>query len=182
MQMKYLLGRKAMTNLDSILKSRDITLSTKVCLVKAMAFPVVMYGCENWEYKESWAQKIWCFWTLVLEKTLESPLDSTEIKPVNPKGNQSWLFTGRTDAEAGSSNILSTWWEELSHWKRPWCWERLKAGGEGEDRGWDIWMASPTLWTWVWASSRSWWWTGKPGVLQSMGLQIIGHDWETDLN
>ena len=98
------LGRKVMTNLDSILKSRDITLPTKVCLVKAVAFPVVMYGCESWDYKESWALKNWCFWTMVLEKTLESPLDCKEIQPVNMKGNlkgnQSWIFTGRADAEA----------------------------------------------------------------------------------
>ena len=82
-----------MTNLDSILKSRDITLPTKVHIVKAMIFPVVMYGCE------SWVPKNWCFWTVVLEKTLESPLDYKEIQPVNPKGNQSWIFIGRTDAE-----------------------------------------------------------------------------------
>ena len=78
-------------------------------------------------------------------------------------------------------NTLATWCEELTHLKRPWCWERLKAGGEGEDRGWDGWMASLTLWTWVWASSGSWWWTWKLGVLQSMGLQIIRHDWATEL-
>ena len=78
-------------------------------------------------------------------------------------------------------NILATWCEELTHWKRPWCWERLKAGGEGDDRGWDGWMASPTQTTWVWARSGSWWWTGKPGVLQSMGSQRVGHDW-TELN
>ena len=77
---------------------------------------------------------------------------------------------------------LATWWEELAHWKRPWCWERLKARGEGDDRGWDGWMASPTQWTWVWVSSRSWWWTGRPGVLQSMGSQTTGHDWATELN
>ena len=94
----FLLERKAMTNLHSILKSRDITLPAKVHLVKAMVFPVVMYGCEL-DYKESWEPKHWCFWTVVLEKTLESPLDCKEIKPVNPKGNQSWTFTGRTDAE-----------------------------------------------------------------------------------
>ena len=82
---------------------------------------------------------------------------------------QSLKFTGRTDAEAESSNTLATWWEELTHWKRPWCWERLKAGGEGDDRGWDGWMASPTRWTCVWASSGSWWWTGNPGMPQSMG-------------
>jgi len=96
---RLLLGRKVMTNLDSILKSRDITLSTKVCLVRAVVFPLVMYGCEL-DYKESWAPKNWCFWTVVLEKTLESPLDCKEIKVVNPKRNQSWIFIGRTDAEA----------------------------------------------------------------------------------
>jgi len=87
-----------MTNLDNILKSRDITLPTKVCLVKAMGFRVVMYGCEL-DYKESWAPKNWCFWTVVLGKTLESPLDCKDMKPVNPKGNQSWIFIGRTDIE-----------------------------------------------------------------------------------
>ena len=77
------------------------------------------------------------------------------------------------------SNTLATWFEELTHWKRPWCWERLKAG-EGDDRGWDAWMASATQWTWVWVSSRRWWRTGKPGVLQSMGWQRVGHDWVTE--
>ena len=77
---------------------------------------------------------------------------------------------------------LATWCKELTHWKRPWCWERLKAGGEGENREWDGWMASPTQWTWVWASSGSWWRTGKPGMLQSMGSQRVGHDWVTELN
>ena len=95
-----LLGRKTMTNLDSILKSRDVTLPTKVRLVKAMVFPVVMYGCEKLDRKEGWVPKNWCFWTVVLEKTLESPLDCEEIKPVNPKGNQPWIFIGRNDAEA----------------------------------------------------------------------------------
>ena len=95
-----LLGRKAMTKLDSILKSRDITFLTKVCIVKTMVFPVVMYGCKL-DYKEGWAPKnSWYFWTVVLEKTLESPLDGKEIQPVNPKGGQSWVFIGRTDAEA----------------------------------------------------------------------------------
>ena len=89
---RLLLGRKVMTNLDSILKSRDITLSTKVHLVKAMVSPVVMYGCESWTVKEGWVLKNWCFWTVVLEKTLESPLDCKEIQPVHPEGNQSWIF------------------------------------------------------------------------------------------
>ena len=86
-----------------------------------------------WEldYKGSWAPKNWCYWTVVLEKTLESPLDCREIKPVHPKGDQSWVFIGRTDVEAETPNTLATWCEELTHWKRPWCWERLKAGGEG---------------------------------------------------
>ena len=81
-----------------------------------------------------------------------------------------------------NSNTLATWWEELTHWKRPWCWERLKMGGEGDDRGWDGWMASPTRWTWVWVNFGSWCWTGKPGMLQSTGSQIVGHDWVTELN
>ena len=79
-------------------------------------------------------------------------------------------------------NTLATWCKELTHWKRPWCWERLKAGGEGDDRGWDGWRASLTEWTWVWASSRSWWWTGRPGVLQSMGSQRVKHNWMTEVN
>ena len=95
-----LLGRKAMTNLDSILKSRDIILPTNVNLVKDIVCPVVRYVCESWDYKESWAPKNWCFCTVVLEKTLESPFDFQEIQPVNPKGNQSWIFFRRTDAAA----------------------------------------------------------------------------------
>ena len=94
-----LLGRKAMTNLDSIWKSRDITLPTKVHLVKVTVFPVVMYGCESWTIKKNWELKNWCFWTVVLEKTLESRLDCKEVQPVYPKGDQSWVFIGRTDAE-----------------------------------------------------------------------------------
>ena len=94
-----LLGRKVMIILDSILKSRDITLLTKICLVEAMVFPVVMYGCDSWTINESWAPKNWYFWPVVLEKTLESPLDCKEIQPVHPKGDQSWVFTGGTDVE-----------------------------------------------------------------------------------
>ena len=96
---RLLLGRKAMRNLDSIFKSRDITLPTKVCIVKAMVFPVVILGHGSLNHKESWALKSWCFWTVVLEKTLESPLDCKETKPVHPEGNQSWIFIGGTDAE-----------------------------------------------------------------------------------
>ena len=178
----WLLGREIMTNLDSILKSRDITLLTKVHVVKAMVFPVVMYGWM-WEldYEDSWVLKNWCFWTVVLEKTLESPLDFKEIQPVHPKGNQSWIFMGRTKVEA-ETPMLATWFEELTHWKRPRCWERLKEGGEGDDRRWDGWMVSLTQWAWVWVNSRCWWWIGRPGVLQSMGSQRVRHDWVTELN
>ena len=128
------------------------------------------------DYKESWALKNWGFWTVVLEKTLESPLDCKEIQPVILK---KWVFASRTDCWTWSSNTLATWCKELTHWKRPWCWERLKTG-EGDDRGRDGWMASPTRWTRVWASSGRWWQTGKPGVLQSMGSQRVGHNWVTE--
>ena len=145
-----------MTNLHSILKSRDFTLPTKLCLVKAMVFSVVMYGCEL-DHEESWALNNWCFWTLVLEKTLESHLDCKEIHPVHPKGDQSWVFIGKTDFEAEwNSSTLATSCEELTYWKRSWCWEGFGEGGEGDDRGWDGWMASPTRWTWVWVNSESW--------------------------
>ena len=136
----------------------------------------------KWELdpKETWAPKNWCFWSVMLEKTLESPLDSKEIKPVDPKGNQSWIFIGRTDAEA-EAPIL--WPPDAKNWlKRPCCWERLKAGGEGDNRGWADLMASPMRWTWVWVGYRSWLWTGNPGVLQSMGSQRVRHDWPTELN
>ena len=134
-----------------------------------------------WEsdHRESWVLRNWCFWTMVLEKTLESPLDWKEIQPVNPKVLvihwKDWCWSWH-------SNTLVTWCEEFTHWKRPWCWERLEAGGEGEDRGWNGWMASRTQWTWVWVGSGSWWLTGKPGVLQSMVWQGFGKEWATELN
>ena len=123
----------------------------------------------------------WSFQIVMLEKILDSPLDFKEIKPVHPKGNQSWIFIGRTDAEVEAPILRPIWCEELTHWKRPWFGERLKAE-EGDDRGWDGWMASLTGWTWAWVNSRSWWWTGKSGILQSMGSQRVGHDWVTELN
>ena len=133
-----------------------------------------------WEldHKESWALKNWCFWTVVLKKNLESPLDCKEIKPANPKGYQSWILIGRTDAKA-EAPIL--WPPDVKNWLIG-CWERLKAGGEGDDRGWDGCMASLTQWIWVWANSRSWWRTGKSGVQQSMSLQRVRHDWAAELN
>ena len=135
-----------------------------------------------WELdcKESWVPKNWCFWTVLLEKTLQSPLDCKEIPPVHPKGNQSWIFIDW--CWSWSSKYLATWCEELTHWKSPWCWERLKAGGEGDNRGWNGCMAPPTRWTWVWVSSRHWWRTGKLGILQSVGSQKVRHDWVTELN
>ena len=130
-----------------------------------------------WEldYKESWVPKNWCFWTVVLEKTLESPLDCKEIKPVLSIHWKDWCWSW-------NSSTLATWCKELTHFKRPWCWERLRAGGEGDDRGWNGWIASLTQWTWVLVNSRSWWWTGRPGMLHSMGLQTVRQDWVTDLN
>ena len=102
--------------------------------------------------------------------------------PTSPFWRRSVLGVHWKDSCCSWNSNTSTWCEELTHWKRPWCWERLRAGGEGDDRGWDGWMASPTQWTWVWVNSKSWWWTGRPGVLQSMGLQKVRHDWTTELN
>ena len=134
-----------------------------------------------WEldHKESRAPKNWCFWTVVLEKTLQNPLDSKEIKPVNPKGNQPWIFTGRTDAEAEAPVF---WSSDVNRWlwKSPCSWERLRAEGEESIRGWDGWMASLMQWTWTWANTRRWWETGRPGMLQSMESQRVGHDWVTE--
>ena len=135
-----LLGREAMASLDSSLKSKDITLPTKVRLVKAMVFPVVMYGCESWTIKKSWSPKNWCFWFVVLKKTLESPLGSKEIQPVHPKGNQPWIFIGRADAEAETPILWSPDVKNQLIWKDPdagkdW---RLEKKGMTEDEmvGW----------------------------------------------
>ena len=117
----------------------------------------------------------------MLEKNIVSPLDCKEIQPVHPKGNQSWIFTRRTDVEAETPNTLATWCKELTCLKRPWCWERLKAGGGGGNRGWGGWMASPTQWTWVWVNSELVM-DRKSGVLQSMGSQKVRHNWVTELN
>ena len=151
-------------------KVRDITLPTKVYLVKTMVFPVVMYGCESWTIKKAEHQrinalKLWCW-----EKTLESPLDTRRcnksiLKEINPEYSLEGLMLKLKLQYFG--HLM----EETTHYKRPWGWERLKTGGEGDDRGWDGWMASPTQWTWVWAGSGRWWRAGFPGVLQCMGLQ-----------
>ena len=130
------------------------------------------------DYKEGWTLKSWCFWTVVLQKTLENPLDSKEIQPVHPKGNQSWI--GRTDAEAETPILCHLM-------RRTDSFEKMMLGKiEGRRRRglqrMDGWMASPIQWTRVWVNSGSWWWTGRPGVLQFMGLQRVGHDRATELN
>ena len=172
-----------MTNLDSILKSRDITLPTKVHLVKAMVFPVVMCGCENWTVKKGEHQRIdalelWC-WRRLLRVPWTARRSNQSILKISPACS---LVLGVHWCWSGNSNTLATSCEELTHWKRSWCWEGLGAGEEGDDRGWDGWMASPTRWTWIWVNSRSWWMTGRPGMLWFMGLQRVGHDWGTELN
>ena len=169
-----------MTNLNNIIKSRDITLPRKLCLVIAMFFPTFMQGYESWTTKktERWridAFELWCWRRLlrvpwIARRSNQSILRKSVLKIHWKDWCWSW-----------NSNTLATWCEELTHWKRPWCWERLKAGEEGDDRGWDGWMASLTRWTWVWASSGSWWWSWKPGVLHSMGSQRVGHNWATEL-
>ena len=172
-------GRKAMTNLDSIFKNRYIISPTWVSIVKTMVFPVVMHRCQKWiiNKAEHWridAFELWCW------QTLDSPLDSKEIKPVNLKRNQPWVFISISSSNEYSglisfkidwfepswtSNNLTIWCEELPHWKRFWCWERLRGREEGADLRGNGWMASPTQWTWVWANYRRYWKTGKPGVL-----------------
>ena len=131
-----------------------------------------------WEldYKESWVLKNWCFWTVVLEKTLESPLDCKKSQPVYPKGNQSWIFIGRTDVEAETPII---WPPDTKNFpmEKTLMLGKTEGGRRGDDREWDGWMASPTWWLWIWVSSGSWRWTGRPGVLQSMGSQRVVHNW-----
>ena len=176
-----LLGRKVITNLDSILKSRDITLPMKVHLVKAMVFLVVMYGCESWTKRKFSTEELMLLNCGVGGDSWEF-LGNNEIQPVHSKGDQSWVFIGRTDAEAETPILCPPDVKNQHIGKDPnagkdWRWEEK----EMDDR-WDGWMTPQTGWTWVWVSSGSWWWTGKPGVLQSMGSQRVGHDWETELN
>ena len=144
-----------------------------------MVSPVVMYGCETWTTKKAERQRIdalelWC-WRILLRVPWTARRSNQSVLKEIILGVywKDWCWSW-------NSNTLVTWCEEPTHLKRPWCWERLKVGGEGDHRGWDGWMASPTQWMWVWVNSRSWWWTGKPGVLQSMGLQRVGHDRVTE--
>ena len=176
-----LFGRKAMANLDSILKNRDIILPTRVPIIKAMFFPVVIYGCEIWIIRKTEDQRIdafelWCWRGLLRVPWPAKRSNQSILKEFNPE----YSLEGQMLMLKLQNFGHLTWRADTL--EKPWCWERLKAGGEGGDRGWDGWMASVTQWTWVWASSRRWWRSGKPGVLQSMGLQRVGHDWATENN
>ena len=151
-----LLGKKAMTNLDSILRSRDIIFLTKFHTIRAMLLLLFFPSnhVQMWEFnlKEGWTPNNWCFWTAVPEKTLESPLDNKEIKPVNPKGNEAWIWILERLMLQLKLQYFGHLMQAQAHWKRLWCFERLKAkGGEG-DRQWDGCMASSTRWTWIWAN------------------------------
>ena len=141
-----------------------------VCIVKAMVFPVVMYGCESWTIKKAESRRIdafelWC-WIRLLRVPRTARSNQSILKEINPEYSLEGLML--------KLQYFGHLMWRANSW-RPWCLERLKAGGEGDDRGWDGWMASLIQWSWVWA----WWRTGKPGVLQSMGSQRVGHDWET---
>ena len=150
-------------------------------LVKAMVSPVVLYGCESWTIKEAKHQRIdafelWCWRRLLRVPSTARRSNQSILKEISPEYYwKDWCWSW-------NSNTLATWCKELTHLKRPWCWERLMMGGEGGDIEWNCWMASPTQWKWVWVSSRSWWWTGRPGVLQSLGSQRVGHKWVTEQN
>ena len=157
---------------------------TKVHLVKAMVFPVVMYGCESWIIKKAEHRRIdafeLCSWRVLLSVPWTARRSNQSIlKEISLEYALEGVMLKHKFQYFGHQR-----YEELAHLKRPWCWERLKTGGEGDNRGWNGWVAvtSQTQWTWVWASSRSWWQTGKPGVLQSMGSQRVGHNWVAELN
>ena len=169
-----------MTNLDSIFKSRDITLPTKVRLVKVMVFPVVMYRCESWTVKKAECRRIDAFELWCWRRLLRVPWTAR-------RSNQSILNISPGCSLEGMMIKLKLQYFGQLIWRvdsleKTWCWEGLGAGGEGDDRGWDGWMASLSRWSWVWVNSGSWWWTGRPGVLRFMGSQRVGHDWATELN
>ena len=176
-----LLRREVRTNTDSILKSRDIILSTKFRLVKAMVFQVVVYGCDSWTLKKAEHWRIDTFWLWCWRRLLRIPW--TARRP-----NQSILkeISPGCSLEGMMLKLKLQYSSHLMHradsLEDPDGWERLRAGGEGDDRGWDCWMASPTWWTWVWVNSGRWWWTERAGVLWFMGSQRVGHDWASELN
>ena len=153
-----------MKKLDNVYKKQRHYFANKGPSSQSYGFTSSHVWVWELDHKGSWVPKNWCLPTVFLEKTLESPLDCKEIQPVHVKR----LILGvhwKDWCWSRNSNTLAIWCKELTHLKRLWCWERLRAGGEGDNRRWDGWMASPTLWTWVWVSSGSWWLTGKPGVL-----------------
>ena len=161
-------------------KGRDITLPTKVCLVKAMGFPVVMYGWETWTVKKAEHGRIDAFELCCWRRLLRVPwtakrCNQSILKEISPGCSLEGLML-KLKLQYFGHLIRRT--DSL---KRPWCWERLRAGGEGDNREWDGWIASLIQCTWVWVNSGSWWWTGRPSVLQSIGLQRVGHDWVTEL-
>ena len=155
-------------------------MSTKVCLNKAMVFPAVMCGCESWTIKKDEHQRIdafelWCWRRLLRVPWTARRSNWSILKEISPGCSLEGLMLKLI------LQYFGPWCEELIHLKRPWCWERLRAGGKGDDRGCDGWKASPTQWTWVWVNSGTWWWTGRPGMLQSMGSQRVWSDWVTEL-
>ena len=173
-------GRKIMTNLDnSIIKKQRHYFANKGPSSQDYGFSSGHVWMWELDYKENWTQKNWCIWTVVLEKTLESSLDCKEIQPVRPKGDQFWVFIGRTDAEAETPILWPTAAKSWLIWKDPGA---GKNWGEGANKGWNGWMASQTQWTWVWVESGSWWWTGRPGVVQFIMSRRVRHRWATELN
>ena len=169
-----------MTNLGSILKSRDNTLLTKVRLVKAMVFPVVMYGCESWTTKKAEHQRmdafeLWCWQRLLRVPWTARRSNQSILKEISPGCSLERLMLKLKLQYFG--HLM---WRADS-FEKPWCWERLRAGGEWDNRGWDGWMASLTQWTWVWVSSGSWWWTGGLAWCGSWGHKV-GREWVTELN
>ena len=148
--------------------------------ITSLLFPKLLKLCLLIIPKDKLILSLWCLWTVVLEKTPESPLDSKEIKSVNLKGNQPWILIGRTDAETEAPVFLFTWCKQPTHWKRPWWWERLRAEGKEGVRGGEGWMASSMQWTWTWANFGRWWGKGRPVVLQSVGSKRVRHDWVTE--
>ena len=164
-------------DLSDIKKKQRHYFANKRLSSKSYGFSSIHVWMWELDYKESWTPKNWCFWTVVLEKTLESPLDCKEIQPVLKEVSPEYSLEGlMLKLKLQYYGYLMQRTDSL---ERPWCWERVKAGG---DRGWDGWMASPAQWTWVWVDSRSWWWTGRPGVLRFMGSKRVEHDWATGLN
>ena len=172
-----LLGKKTMINLDSVLKSRD---THKGLSSQSYGFSSSHgSGCESWTIKKAkhWridALELWSWRRLLRVLWTAQRSNQSILKEMNLNIHwKDWCW---------SSSTLVTWCEELTHWKSSWYWERLKAKGEEDGRGWDGWMVSLTPWMWIWVSSGRWWWTGKPDVLQSTGLQRVRHDWVTELN